>query len=73
MFESIKKLFTDYRKHIKFYAILFLVVVIVYIAVSPSTTAASSECSSTFKEAVRSVAKKCVCFPKNPVTHIWTK
>jgi hypothetical protein len=80
MFDRIKKLFTDYRKHIKFYAILFLIIVIIYIAVSPNSPNSAvtqagtlSGGSKMVKHLVKSAAKKCVCFPLNPVTHVWTK
>lgn len=80
MFDRIKKLFTDYRKHIKFYAILFLIIVIIYIAVSPNSSTVSQAGtlsggggSKMVKHLVKSAAKKCVCFPLNPVTHVWTK
>ena len=63
MFERFRTIFIDNSKNIKFYALMFLVIFIICIAVSPSASEAVTEMGK--------VAKKCVCFPTNPVTHIY--
>ena len=61
-FDKMKNLFKENGKNVKFYALIFLVIVLLYFAVSPFPSF----------QVVKNVSTKCVSFPNNPVTAVWT-
>jgi len=69
-FDKVKSLFQGRSKKIKFFALIFVIIVLLYLAVSPlpsaDTTVSDVGKWGTFKGAGKSVS-----FPKNPVTEVW--
>lgn len=78
-FDKVKGLFQGNSKKIKFFALLFVIVVLLYLAVSPSPTTNTSQIlldgggnsMSLAYEPISSFGRKAVNFPVNPVTAIW--
>ena len=73
-FDKIKSIFQGKSKKIKFFALMFVIVVLLYLAVSPlpanDVTVSEVGVFNTFSSSLKGAAKR-VRFAQNPVTQVW--